>query len=242
MSPRAPDGGVALMQSLLQPFGPNIWIVDAGAVSVAGFRYPTRMAVMRLSDGGLFVWSPVALSDALRADVAGLGPARFIVAPNALHHLYLAAWRAAWPKAAVFAAPGLRKRRPDLDFDGDLGDAPDPAWAAEIDQVVMRGNLITEEVVFFHRESGTVLFTDLLQNFPPGWFKGWRGVVARLDGLTGDEPRVPQKFRVAFTNRKAARAALARIKAWPAQAVLMAHGTPIQTDARAFLDRAFRWL
>ncbi len=30
----------------------------------------------------------------------------------------------------------------------------------------MRGNVITTEVVFFHVRSGTVLFTDLLQQLP----------------------------------------------------------------------------
>ena len=45
-----------------------------------------------------------------------------------------------------------------------------PIWGDDIDQVIMRGNTITTEVVFFHRTSGTVLFTDLLQNFPPDWF------------------------------------------------------------------------
>lgn len=34
----------------------------------------------------------------------------------------------------------------------------------------MLGNLITTEVVFFHVKSGTVLFTDLIQQFPANWF------------------------------------------------------------------------
>jgi hypothetical protein len=40
------------------------------------------------------------------------------------------------------------------------------------------------------------------------------------------EPSVPTKFRLAFTNRRAARASLDRILSWPAKKVLMAHGTP----------------
>ena len=60
--------------------------------------------------------------------------------------------------------------------------------------------------------------------------------------MVGPEPSVPRKFRVAFTNRSAARNALQRIFAWPAEKVRMAHGTPIENDARTFLHRAFRWL
>lgn len=95
--------------------------------------------------------------------------------------------------------PGLRKKRKDIAFDADLGSAPSPDWAGEIDQVLMRGNLITTEVVFFHVGSGTVLFTDLIQQFPVSLFSSWRGLVAKLDLMTGSEPSVPRKFRIAFT-------------------------------------------
>ncbi|WP_338132048.1 DUF4336 domain-containing protein [Bradyrhizobium elkanii] len=200
------------------------------------------MAVVRLSDGGLFIWSPVRWTEELQAGVAALGQVRHIVAPNSLHHLFLAEWKQACPAAVLHAPPGLRKRRRDLGFDADLADAPSLDWAGQIDQVVMRGNLITTEVVFFHVESGTVLFTDLLQQIPPELLSGWRATIAKLDLMVGPEPSVPRKFRVAFTGRRAARAALQRILAWPAEKVLMAHGTPVEKDAPAFLRRAFAWL
>jgi hypothetical protein len=100
---------------------------------------------------------------------------------------------------------------------------------------MVHGNLITTEVVFFHIKSGTVLFTDLI-------LSGWRAVVAKLDLMVGPEPSVPRKFRLAFTNRRGARDSLKRIFAWPAEKVLMAHGTPVEKGARAFLRRAFGWL
>jgi hypothetical protein len=227
---------------MLQEFGRAIWIADGGEAVVAGFRYPTRMAVMRLADGGLFVWSPVALSDALKAAVDALGPVRHVVEPNALHHLHLLEWKKAWPLAKLHAPPGLRTKRTDIAFDADLGDVPDPGWAGQIDQVLVHGNRITTEAVFFHRPSGTVLFTDLLQQIPPHLLSGWRSLVAKLDLMVGPEPQVPRKFRIAFSDRRAARAALTKILAWPAQKVLVAHGTPVESDAPQFLRRAFAWL
>jgi hypothetical protein len=232
----------ALPDPALQTFGTNIWIADGATVSVGGFRYPTRMAVIRLPDGSLFVWSPTAFSQTLRTEVEALGTVRFIVAPNSLHHLYLTDWQRAFPSGKLYAAPGLRARRKDIAFDGDIAEAPNPEWAEHIDQVPMTGNVITTEIVFFHRDSGTVLFTDLVQNFPPDWFTGWRAMVARLDRMIGHEPQVPQKFRVAFVDRRSARAALKRILAWPAQNVLMAHGTPVRENASIFIADAFQWL
>ena len=227
---------------MLKEFGNEIWTADGPSLSVAGFHYPTRMAVMRLSDGVLFVWSPIQLMDELRAELDAVGQVRHIIAPNSLHHLFLPDWKRAYPGAKVYAPPGLRKKRKDIVFDADLGDAPSGAWADEIDQVVMHGNLITAEVVFFHFKSGSVLFTDLIQQHAASMFSGWRAVVAKLDLMVGLEPSVPRKFRVAFTNRRAARHSLMRIFAWPAKKVLMAHGTPVEKDAPAFLRRAFGWL
>ena len=227
---------------MLQKFDDEIWLADGPETAVAGFRYPTRMAIIRLADGALFIWSPVALSEELRAAVDALGEVRYLIAPNSMHHLFLGDWRRAYPGARLFAPPGLRQRRRDIAFDGDLQDAPAPEWSQDIDQVMVRGNLITTEVVFFHRRSRTVLFTDLIQHFSPTWFSGWRAVVARLDLMAAPEPQTPRKFRNATLGRRAARAALTRILAWPAQKVLMAHASPIQADGQAFIVRTFRWL
>lgn len=227
---------------MLQPFGERIWITDGPVATVAGFRYPTRMAVIALASGKLFVWSPVALTPELRRATDALGEVAHLVAPNALHHLFLADWAAAYPGARLHGAPGLAARRKDLAFDAELGAGPDPTWAEDLDQTLFAGNAITTEAVFFHRPSRTAIFTDLLQQFPPGWFRGWRAAIARLDRMTGAEPQVPQKFRLAFTDRAAARPALAHILAWPAEQVLMAHGEPVRSDGQAFLARAFAWL
>ena len=59
---------------MLQPFGPSLYVVDGSTVSFMGFPYPTRMALARLADGGVWVWSPVALTDGLADAVAAVGP------------------------------------------------------------------------------------------------------------------------------------------------------------------------
>jgi hypothetical protein len=227
---------------LLHPFGPEIWLSDGPEVDVVGFRYPTRMAVVRLTGGGLLIWSPIALSVGLNRDLAELGPVQCVVAPNALHDRFLVEWVQGYPDARFYGAPGLTLRLSDQRIHRELTDEPPPEWVEDLDQVVVRGNRITTEVVFFHRASGTVLFTDLLQQFAPGWFQGWRGLVARLDLMTQPMPTVPRKFRAAFTDRAAARSALRLILAWPASKVVMAHGQPVEENGRAFIARAFRWL
>lgn len=227
---------------MLQCFAEEIWTADGPTVSIVGFDFPTLMIVIRLCDGGLFIWSPTALTGELQSAVDQLGPVRHIVAPNSLHHLFLEDWHRVYPEAKIHAAPGLRPKYPELKWGSDLVDTPAPEWTNDIDQVVVRGNRITTEVVFFHRRSRTVIFTDLIQQFEPGWFKGWRALVAKLDLMTAPRSTVPRKFRMAFRDRSVARSALQRIMAWPSEAVLAAHAAPIRHGGRDAIAHAFEWL
>lgn len=228
--------------SALVPLAPEIWTAEGPVVPFYGFAYPTRMAVIRLDDGTLFVWSPIALDETLAQEVDALGRVAHLVSPNPIHHLSLGEWRQRYPQARLYASPGLAAKRRDLAFDATLGDAPEPEWTGEIDQVLMSGSIAMAEVVFFHRASRTAIFADLIENFPRGWFTGWRGIVARLDGIVAPHPGAPREWRLSFVNRRRARAALARIEAWGAERVVLAHGGMARSDGAAFIHNAFRWL
>lgn len=227
---------------MLIPFGQNIWTAEGGNVEVFGFHYPTRMAVIRLSDQSLFIWSPISLNDELKSEIDKLGEISCIVAPNSLHHLSIPEWQSAYPRAKVYAAPDLQEKRKDIVFDEELTDIAQKQWTQDIDQVIMLGNVITKEVIFFHKPSGTTLFVDLLQQFPKDWHSGWRKIVAKLDLMVDPEATVPRKFRLAFTNRKAARVSVKLILTWPTKSIIMAHGTPVKENGAEFLNRAFSWL
>jgi hypothetical protein len=171
--------------SRLEAIGDSIWIADGAVVSFFGLPFPTRMAVVRLDSGDLWVWSPVALDEQLRAEVDALGPVSHLVSPNKLHHLYLGQWAQAWPAARIYASPGLARRRRDLSFAAELHDEPEPAWAGQIDQVIVRGSVMLSEVVFFHRRSSTCLVCDLVQRLAPESQTGWKGRLMRWLGVVG---------------------------------------------------------
>lgn len=227
---------------MLNEFGPSLYVADGPTVSFYGFPYPTRMALVRLSDGSVWAWSPVALSDALQRAVDAVGPVRYIVSPNKIHHLFLAEWAERWPEARVYAPPGLAQRKPDLRFDGELGDEPEPAWASDIDQVIFRGSLAMEEVVFFHRASRTAIVCDLIQRHPEATMSGWKGALMRLDSLVGEHGSTPREWRASFLRRGKARAARDKVLGWKPERLLIAHGDCAQTDATAIIDRALRWI
>ena len=227
---------------MFNEFGPSLYVAEGPIVSFYGFPYPTRMAVARLSDGSAWVWSPVALTDDIVNFMNTFASVRHIVAPNKIHHLFLAEWHEQWPDAKVYAPPGLAKRKPEQQFDAELGDEADPAWEADIDQVIFRGSLAMEEVVFFHRESCTAIVCDLIQRHPEADITGWRGMLMRLDSLVGNNGSTPREWRASFLRRSKARAAREKVLDWQPERLLIAHGECAQSGATEIIDRALSWM
>ncbi|WP_246683019.1 DUF4336 domain-containing protein [Mesorhizobium sp. B2-8-3] len=201
------------------------------------------MTVVRLRSGDLILHSPVALAPALRSAVELLGPVRFLVAPNSLHYWWLPDWKVAMPRAEVLAVRGLRERakRP-IAVDRLLVGRASP-WPAEIDLLVVRGDVLTEAVLF-HRASQTLILTDLIENFEPGRIHSWfLRLLVRLAGAIDPDGKAPIDMRLSFfRRRRALRAAVRQMLAWQPERVIIAHGRWYDKDGAAELRRAFRWV
>jgi hypothetical protein len=227
---------------MFEEFAPSLYVADGPVVSFYGFPYTTRMAVVRLSAGSVWVWSPVALTEELFKLVSDVGPVRHIVSPNKIHHLFLAEWADRSPEALLYAPPGLARRKPDLCFDAELGDEPVAAWADDIDQIIFRGSLAMEEVVFFHRESRTAIICDLIQRHPETAIAGWKGMLMKLDSLVGEHGSTPREWRASFLRRSKARAAREKVLSWNPERLLIAHGECAQTNASKIIEDALSWI
>jgi hypothetical protein len=234
-----------------KPLAQDIWIVDGPVVAMAalGLRmpFPTRMTVVRLADGGLWCHSPIAPDAALFEAIDALGPVRHLVSPNLLHYAHVAAWKRRYPQAMAWASPGVRRRaasqRIEVHFDADLDDAPPPDWAGCIEQMRFRGSRAMQEFVFLHRASGTLILTDLIENFELARLRGPMRWLARLGGVLDPDGKAPWDLRLTYLGgKRQARACLARMLAWQPQRVVFAHGRWFPDHAMTELRRAFRWL
>lgn len=224
---------------LLQPLANNIWLAEGETVRFYGMPYSTRMVVVRLANGELWLHSPIGWSPALAEELAQLGPVAYLLAPNALHHLYLAQWQQQWPEAALYATSGVQKKRPELHYQGCLSEPQHWPWQAEIAQQAIKSSKVMEEVVFFHRPSATLIVTDLIENFAPEHFRCWQRPIARLCGIL-TPGSTPLDWRLSFSKSQAAEE-FAQLHAWQPQRIIPAHGEWIDQDAPAFLRRALAW-
>jgi len=227
---------------MLEEFGPSLWIADGPTVPFMSFPYPTRMAVARLADGGLWIWSPIRLTPALEDAIEAIGTVRHIVSPNKIHHLFLKPWSSRWPEAKLHAPPGLTARKPEIEFDDELGDEANPIWMEDLDQVIFRGSLAMEEVVFFHRASRTAIVGDLVQRHDPKSASGWKGAVMKLDGLVGPRGSAPREWRATFVRRRLTRKARDRVLGWKPERLVIAHGACAREGATEILSDAFSWI
>jgi hypothetical protein len=83
--------------------------VEERAQRFYGLEVGTRMTVVRLAGGDLWLHSPVSLDAELRSELDGLGRVRFAVAPNRVHHLYAGEVARLYPEARLWVAPGLER-------------------------------------------------------------------------------------------------------------------------------------
>lgn len=223
--------------SPLEPFATDVW-VTARPQRFWGVETGTRMTVVRLSDGGLFVHAPIHLDPETRAEVDALGPVRAVVSSSLFHHLYAGEWMAAYPDATFCACPGLERKRADLRWDHVLGDEPHPLWAADLDQVYFSARF-EHEVVFFHRATRTLISLDALINLSSHPSRATRFVAALMMNTA---PGKGYLERVAVRSRVDARREVARILEWDIDGIILAHGGLVRHGGREVFRAAYAWL
>jgi hypothetical protein len=131
----------------------------------------------------------------------------------------------------------------DVPVQHTLANAPPAVWAEILDQLLVDGDVLTE-VDFFHRPSGTLILTDLIENFEPGRIRNWfYRLLVRIGGASDPDGKTPIDMQFSFLRqRNTVRAAVQRMIAWEPERIIIAHGRWYERNAPAELKRAFRWV
>jgi hypothetical protein len=207
----------------------DLYVEDA-TVRFYGVRLQTRMAVVVLPERRLLLYSPVWLGPEVAASLDRLGEVAYVLSPNKIHNQTLAAYARAYPKARIYAPPGLAERRPELPVHGVLGDQPPAEWSAELDQALTAGNVFFAEVLLLHRRSRTLLVGDLVENFDESTTSLAGSALARLF-LVGRRPIASPEFRLYTHDAEAAARSFERVASWDFERIFLCHGALITRDA-----------
>ena len=198
------------------------------------------MTIVGLRGEKLLLHSPVPITTGLLADIEPLGEVRAIVAPSRYHHLHVRSASEAFPRARVYGAPGLAKKRKDLKLDGVLEEEAPEDWAGDLEQTMVGGIPILSEFAFFHPASHSLILTDLCFNYPATG-SGVPRLYRKLAGVDG-KFAVELCVRLFVRDRKALRSSCDRIIEWDFDRVVVAHGEVLESGGKEAFKRAFAWL
>lgn len=211
--------------------GDGLHTIDA-PLRFLGIELGTRMTVLEL-DGGLLVHSPVDLPEGALDD---LGPVRWAVAPNKLHHLFVGTWMARG--ADGWAAPGLPAKRADLAFSGVLNGEEHP-FGSDVTVVPLTCFPFSNEVILHHRPSRTLITSDLVFNIAPDAPLATRLAMGCACAYPGCRASLLERVGM---RRPEAREDLRRLLDFDFDRLIMAHGQIIDSGGKDALAAAYTWL
>jgi hypothetical protein len=224
---------------MLQRIAEDVWAHDNDIRMPGGLRLPCRATIMRLSDGGLVLHSPLAIDDATAREIDALGDVRFIVAPNCYHWMSLKAAKERYAKARVLGSAGLAKKLGAFAFEPlPESGAIDGMNGVRVERI--KGAPSMDEHVFLHEPSRSLLVTDLMFNVHQCRSFGMR-LVFRLTG-TWKKTTQSRMWRFFVKDREAAARSASVVLSWDFDRVVVAHGDVVEDDARERARQALSWM
>lgn len=223
----------------LHAIAADLWCAETSKKAILGAELPLRMSVFRAPSGKLVLWSPIAIDDALAAELAAIGDVEALVGPNLMHHVFIKKALERYPQAKIYGAPGLAAKRKDLSFAGTL--PQDNPFAGVLEVVYTEGAPALSELVALHKPTKTLIVTDLLFNIPTHNSAMSRFVLKYISRAYGG-PKQSYLWHLAIKNKAAAAASASTILALDFDRIVMSHGEIIQTGAKPILEDALRWM
>jgi hypothetical protein len=224
---------------MLEKLAENLWVVNQ-PLSVAGLALGARMTVIRFADGGLLLHSPTKFDDETRIGLEQLGPVRYVVAPNSLHHLFVQPYLDHYHDAEFWTVPQVIKKNPSLRNPKLLTEGVPADWALELHAEPILASTKFCEVVFFHKPTGTLIVTDLLFNLKPpgGLIKYGLYKLMKLSSPIGPS-RVGRRL---FGESSDFKATVHKLLEWETERIIMCHGEIVDEQAKEALRVGFQYL
>ena len=229
---------------MLKEIDRNIWVSEQ-PFKFFGLEVGTRMTAIRLGNGELIVISPIDVDEITIQQINALGNVTTIIAPNCYHHLFLSTFKSVYPHAEIWVAPGLDSKRPDITIDRILDERGKIGNLDEVEYLLFAGfqtigigsSGILNEIVFWHRESQSLILTDTAFHFDVSFPWQTRLIAKILGGDRQLEPTLLEKL--ASRDKELVKQSIQKLLCWNFDRVIMAHGSIIQRDGKRQLQAGY---
>ncbi len=197
--------------------------------------FPRRMTVVRLKDGGLVIFSAIALNEDEMARLEAFGTPAYLIVPCDRHRLDAPIYKQRYPDLQVITPAGGREKvQQAVPVDAVSADFGDPSVVL----VDVAGTGQHEAALEVSGSDGLTLIVNEIIGSIHG-AKGLGGWLLGVMGFAGDEPQVPTAVKLQFAKGKAALAA--QLRAWALRPdlkrIIVSHGDIIDQDPQGALNR-----
>lgn len=220
----------------LEQIDENLWCVVSDVPGFPpGVGFTRRMSIVRRTDGRLLFFNAVPVDEPTLAVIERLGQPAFLLVPHHLHCIDGRAFADKLGLAVYSAAASLDKVHEIIPTAEPLEALPPDPSTSIVHLPSSRFGEAGVLVASGARQS--LLVCDIVTNVPHG--RGAVGLMFRLLGFTGPEPRLPLPVRLrAFPRRALVKSDLARLADLPSlHRVVPSHGAVIERDAAGALGR-----
>lgn len=195
-----------------------------------------NVTVIRLGSGELVVHSTAPFSPEDVAEIAALGTPAWLVEATNFHDTFASPGVAAFPDLPYLVPPGFRSPKGCRTF--PLVSPPE-AWRNEIEVLPIGGMPKVNEHALFHKPSRTLIVADLLFNLPPAGGLWTRVGLRAVSGIR-NHPGNSRLFRAMIRDRSAFEGSLAKLLSLDFDRLVVAHGDPLDGNARERAATVFR--
>ncbi|MGF1699431.1 DUF4336 domain-containing protein [Photobacterium makurazakiensis] len=229
----------------MRQIGDDIWVHE-DTMKMVGTKLGLRMTIVRLSDGGVWIHSPTAISADLRKMIDDIGPVTAIVAANDHHSKWLQEWCEAYPEADAYVSAGIPRKVP-LSIYHILQQGLENAWPEDFVWKTMPAVPMFNETVFLHKKSSSLIVTDFIQNYPEATPQGFAGLIKNYVfepiGFKGQCVAPPFRLGMTRKNKPAFSEFVRDLQTWDFSQIVVTHGDIITENAPAvFKDLSARFL
>ncbi|KAF9226374.1 hypothetical protein BS17DRAFT_749779 [Gyrodon lividus] len=159
-----------MSETVIREVAKDVWTFSRPFARYGVFPMGGRSTAIKLKDGGVWVLASTPLDNETKTKINELGNVKYIINPDAVHHLYLSEFKRAYPDAKVIGVADTIRRMKDqtFRFDGLWGrDPPDTQYGFEEDiKHCYFPGFRNKDVAFLHVSSKSLIEADLLLNLP----------------------------------------------------------------------------
>ncbi|KAJ3487502.1 hypothetical protein NLI96_g3482 [Meripilus lineatus] len=242
----------------------DVWIFSTPFKRFGVFPIGGRSTAVKLSSGDVWVLASTPLNDVTKGKLKELGPVRWIIGADAVHHLFLgkgernppwssfsllvADFKREYPDAKLIAVDEAikKKTKEGLKFDGAWGADPSSTkygFENDIQHCYFSG-FQNKDVAFFHPASKSLIEADLLFNLPPTeQYSKSNGSISfpRVSRLLSPDGALGSRFSWWLATDKASmRRDATTVANWDFDRIIPCHGDVIEKVGKSAWKSAFK--